>query len=403
MNNMNIDLDGELDPVVPIKVVGVGGGGGNAVNRMIASGMTGVVEYISINTDSQALKFSKATYKIHIGGNSTGAGGVPDRGRKAAEESREEISSAINKDTRMVFITAGMGGGTGTGGAPVVAAIAKEMGILTVGVVTKPFEFEGRHRKEQAEMGIANLRENVDALIVIPNDRLHCISDEKITLFNAFSAADDVLRQAVQSISDLINTPGIINVDFADVTEILRDAGYAHMGVGQATGDKKAEKAAQAAISSPLLETSINGAKGVIINFITSPDVSLEDINIASKMIHDASHEDVNYIWGVAFDENMTDEMKVTVIATNFQNDDMPGYSVPPYSHDTAAAGAAQQPDKAAVPAASGARPAPGKEAPAAAPAAAQAPAAGSSTSEDVGTDDEIDTILGLLFPPDKH
>ena len=328
----NIDLDFEEQDFIPIKVIGVGGGGGNAVNRMIDSGMSSIAEYISINTDSQALKFSKATYKLHIGGRRTGAGGKPEEGRRAAEECREEIAAAIGKDTQMVFITAGMGGGTGTGGAPVVAAIAREMGVLTVGVVTKPFEFEGRHRMRQADEGIANLRENVDALIVIPNERLHFISEEKITLFNAFAAVDDVLRQAVQSISDLINIPGLINVDFADVTEILHEAGYAHMGVGQATGERKAEKAAQAAISSPLLETSIDGAKGVIINFITSADISLEDINTAAKMIHDASHEDVNYIWGVAVDENMNDEMKVTVIATNFENAELGGVNLPTWN-----------------------------------------------------------------------
>ena len=328
----NIDLDFEEQDFIPIKVIGVGGGGGNAVNRMIDSGMSSIAEYISINTDSQALKFSKATYKLHIGGRRTGAGGKPEEGRRAAEECREEIAAAIGKDTQMVFITAGMGGGTGTGGAPVVAAIAREMGVLTVGVVTKPFEFEGRHRMRQADEGIANLRENVDALIVIPNERLHFISEEKITLFNAFAAVDDVLRQAVQSISDLINIPGLINVDFADVTEILHEAGYAHMGVGQATGERKAEKAAQAAISSPLLETSIDGAKGVIINFITSADISLEDINTAAKMIHDASHEDVNYIWGVAVDESMNDEMKVTVIATNFENAELGGVNLPTWN-----------------------------------------------------------------------
>ncbi len=322
MNNMNIDLDGAFAPVVAIKVIGVGGGGGNAVNRMVASGMSSVAEYISVNTDTQALNTSKATYKIHIGERGIGAGGIPAAGEKAAEESKEEIAATI-RGSQMIFITAGMGGGTGTGGAPVVARIAKEQGILTVGVVTMPFGFEGRHRAEQAKRGMNALREHVDALLVIPNDRLQYITEEKITLMNAFSAADDVLRQAVQSISDLINIPGVVNVDFADATEVLKGAGYAHMGVGHATGDKKAEKAAQAAISSPLLETSINGAKGVIINFITSPDVSLEDINVASSMIHDAAHKDVNYIWGVAFDENMTDEMKVTVIATNFDSDEV--------------------------------------------------------------------------------
>lgn len=377
----NIDLDFEEQAVVPIKVIGVGGGGGNAVNRMIGSGMNSVAEYISINTDPMALKFSKATYKLHIGGRRTGAGGKPEEGRKAAEESREEIAAAIGKDTQMVFVTAGMGGGTGTGGAPVVAGIARDMGILTVGVVTKPFEFEGRQRMRQADEGIAGLRENVDALVVIPNERLHHISEEKITLANAFSAADDVLRQAVQSISDLINIPGMINVDFADVTTILKDAGYAHMGIGQASGDRKAEKAAQAAISSPLLETSINGAKGVIINFITSPDVTLDDINVAARMIHDAAHEDVNYIWGVAFDENMNDEMKVTVIATNFENENTPGFSIPNWSAtQNAASVAAEQQQEETV-----------KE-------AAEAAAEASAEEKDNNIEDEWETYLQSLF-----
>ena len=328
----NIDLDFEQDFIVPIKVIGVGGGGGNAVNRMVSSGMSSVAEYVNINTDPMALKYSQATYKLHIGGKRTGAGGKPEEGRLAAEECRDDIAAAIGRDTQMVFVTAGMGGGTGTGGAPVVAQIAREMGILTVGVVTKPFEFEGRHRMRQADEGIAELRKNVDALVVIPNERLQFISEEKITLFNAFSAADDVLRQAVQSISDLINHPGMINVDFADVTTIVKDAGYAHMGVGQASGDRKAEKAAQAAISSPLLETSINGAKGVLLNFVASPDLGLSEISTAANMIHDAAHPDVNLIWGVEFDESMNDELKVTVIATNFENENFPDVSIPTWS-----------------------------------------------------------------------
>lgn len=342
---MNIDLDSDFDKVVSIKVMGVGGGGGNAVNRMISSGMKSV-EFISVNTDRQALKFSQATYKIHIGDKLTrgkGAGGDPSKGQKAAEENRDEIATAL-QGTDMVFITAGMGGGTGTGAAPVIAQIAHEMGILTIGVVTKPFEFEGKRRTEQADMGIAALREHVDALLVIPNDRLQYISQERITLFNAFTAADDVLRQAVQSISDLINIPGVVNLDFADVTAIMKGAGYAHMGVGRASGPDKAEKAAQAAISSPLLETSINGARGVIVNFITSPNVDLSDINLASRMIHDASHEDVNLIWGVAFDEKMEDEIQITVIATNF--DHASGYSIPSYR----AKATEEEPNKVTVP-----------------------------------------------------
>ena len=350
MSMNNIDLDFEQDTIVPIKVIGVGGGGGNAVNRMITSGLNTVAEYVSINTDPMALKYSKATYKLHIGGRRTGAGGKPEEGRLAAEENRDDVAAAIGKDTQMVFITAGMGGGTGTGGAPVVAEIARDMGVLTVGVVTKPFEFEGRHRMRQADEGIAELRKHVDALVVIPNDRLSCISEEKITLFNAFSIADDVLRQAVQSISDLINQPGMINVDFADVVSIMKDAGYAHMGVGQATGDRKAEKAAQAAISSPLLETSINGAKGVLLYFVGSSDLGLDEISTAANMVHDAAHPDANIIWGVTLDDSMNDELKVTVIATNFENEDTPGISLPPW-HAAEAAPAEAKPEETQQPA----------------------------------------------------
>jgi len=316
---MNFGMDNESEKVVSIKVVGVGGGGGNAVNRMIESGMDGV-EFISINTDSQALNNSKATYKRHSGGKLTkgkGAGGIPEKGQKAAEESRDEIAAAL-KDADMVFITAGMGGGTGTGAAPIVAEIAREMGILTVGIVTKPFAFEGRRRMEQAEAGVAALKESVDALLVIPNERLKMISDTKITLKNAFSAADDVLRQGVQSISDLINVPGIVNLDFADVTSIMKNAGYAHMGVGRASGKDKAQVAATQAISSPLLETSIKGARGIIINITASEDVDLDDVDFAASMVHSQAHPDVNLIWGAALDPKLQDEMIVTVIATGF-------------------------------------------------------------------------------------
>ena len=328
---MNFDMASDSENVVSIKVVGVGGGGGNAINRMVQSGMKSV-EFISINTDNQALLRSHATYKLHIGDKLTrgkGAGGNPEKGQRAAEESRDEIASAL-KGTDMVFITAGMGGGTGTGGAPVVAEVAHEMGILTVGIVTKPFNFEGKHRMEQAEMGVTALREHVDALLVIPNERLKLISEEKITLQNAFSAADDVLKQGVQSISDLVNIPGVVNLDFADVTAIMKDAGYAHMGVGSASGKDKARAAAEAAISSPLLETSINGAKGVIVNITASPDIDLDDIDVASSMIHEAAHPDVNLIWGATFDDSLQDEMKVTVIATGFDSDrnfPLPNYS----------------------------------------------------------------------------
>ena len=343
---MNFDMaNDDAENVVSIKVVGVGGGGGNAINRMVQSGMRSV-EFISINTDNQALIRSQATYKLHIGDKLTrgkGAGGNPEKGQRAAEESRDEIAAAL-KGTDMVFITAGMGGGTGTGGAPVVAEVAHEMGILTVGIVTKPFLFEGKRRMDQAEMGVTALREHVDALLVIPNERLKLISEEKITLQNAFSAADDVLKQGVQSISDLVNIPGVVNLDFADVTAIMKDAGYAHMGVGSASGKDKARAAAEKAISSPLLETSINGAKGVIVNITASPDIDLDDIDIASSMIHDAAHPDVNLIWGATFDETLQDEMRITVIATGFDNDKnfiLPNYNFGGRSAATGQKGAA--------------------------------------------------------------
>ncbi len=306
-----------------IKVVGVGGGGGNAVNRMVGSNMQGV-EFVSVNTDRQALSISQATHKIQIGVKLTGgkgAGSNPDKGQRAAEESRDEIANAL-KGTHMVFITAGMGGGTGTGAAPVIAEVAREQGILTVGIVTKPFAFEGKRRMDQAEAGIAALREHVDSLVVIPNERLKTITDTKITMVNAFSMADDVLQHGVQSISDLIKVPGFINLDFADVTAVMKDAGYAHMGVGEASGKDKAELAAQAAVASPLLETSINGAKGVIINITSSPDIGLDDIDLASSMITKAAHPDANIIWGVAFDDNMQDTMRITVIATGFDKEE---------------------------------------------------------------------------------
>lgn len=322
---MNFGIDNDVEKVVNIKVVGVGGAGGNAVNRMIDSQLQSV-EFIAINTDSQVLNSSKAPYKLNIGEKLTkgkGAGGIPEKGQKAAEENSEEISAAI-KDADMVFITAGMGGGTGTGAAPIVAEIAHEMGILTVGIVTKPFSFEGRRRMEQAESGVAALKESVDALLVIPNERLKLISEQKITLKNAFLAADDVLRQGVQSISDLINVPGIVNLDFADVTAIMKDAGYAHMGVGKASGKDKAQVAATQAISSPLLETSIKGATGVIINITSSEDVDLDDVDLAASMIHGQAHPDVNLIWGAALDSSLQDEMIVTVIATGFTDETSP-------------------------------------------------------------------------------
>ncbi len=316
---MGFEMAADFESVVQIKVIGVGGGGGNAVNRMIKSDIKGV-EFIAINTDKHVLLQSQATHKIQIGEKVTkgqGAGARPEIGQRAAEESRDTITDAL-KGTDMVFITAGMGGGTGTGAAPIIAGLAKEMGILTVGIVTKPFGFEGKHRMEQAEEGIKELSKNVDSLVVIPNERLKFFSSEKITLANAFDAADDVLRQGVKSISELIKTAGFINLDFADVSAIMRDAGHAHMGVGRATGKDKAEVAANAAISSPLLETTIDGAHGVIINFTSSPDISLEEVEQAAKIISDAAHPEANVIFGVAFDDTLQDEMIVTVIATGF-------------------------------------------------------------------------------------
>ena len=299
-----------------IKVIGVGGGG-NAVNRMVDVNMS-CVEFVVLNTDDHVLQFSKADKKIQIGEKIThgqGAGSKPEIGRQSAEESIEEISNVL-RDTDMVFITAGMGGGTGTGAAPVVAKIAKEMGILTVAIVTKPFAFEGKNRMLQAEQGIEELSKYVDSLIVVPNERLKNVSSERITLKNAFAIADDVLRQGVQSISDLILVPGFINLDFADVTTIMKDAGYAHMGVGSAQGKDKAEKAADAAVSSPLLETEIDGAAGIIINICASPDIGLDEVDTAATLISKRASDDAKVIWGVAFDDSMEDEMRITVIAT---------------------------------------------------------------------------------------
>ena len=318
---MAFGLDTGVENVVRIKVIGVGGGGNNVVNRMVRSGTRGV-DFVAVNTDKQALNVSSATYKIQIGEKLThgqGAGSDPEVGRKSAEESRAQISKAL-EDTDMVFITAGMGGGTGTGAAPVVAETAHDLGILTVGIVTKPFAFEGKRKMAQAEQGIASLMMHVDSLIVIPNERLKLISQEKITLMNAFEAADNVLRQGVESISSLINIPAFINLDFADVRSIMKDAGFAHMGVGVAKGAGKAENAAKAAISSPLLETSIAGARGVIINITSSPDIGLEDVETAASMITQSAHPDANIIWGTAFDERLSDEMSITVVATGFES-----------------------------------------------------------------------------------
>ena len=320
---MAFGLETGPENVVSIKVIGVGGGGNNVVNRMVRSGVKSV-EFIAVNTDKQALTSSSAGYKIQIGEKLThgqGAGSNPDVGRKSAEESRNQISKAL-EDTDMVFITAGMGGGTGTGAAPVVAEAAKEQGILTVGVVTKPFAFEGRKRMTQAEQGIEELRSKVDSLVIIPNERLKYATDQKITFANAFEIADDVLRQAVVSISDLIRDTGFINLDFADVTAVMKDAGLAHMGVGRAAGKGKAEEAARMAISSPLLETSIKGAKGVLINVTGSMDIGLEEVEQAATLVQEAVHPDALTIFGATFDENLDDEIRVTVIATGFAEPD---------------------------------------------------------------------------------
>ncbi|MBO7217519.1 MAG: cell division protein FtsZ [Clostridia bacterium] len=316
---MAIDMipDFETDAAQVIKVVGVGGGGGNAINRMVDAGIRGV-EFVAINTDKSALYKSKANTKIQIGDKTTngqGAGANPDKGRAAAEESKDEIAAAI-RDADMIFLTAGMGGGTGTGAAPVVAAIAKELGILTVGIVTKPFPFEGKSRMTQAEGGIARLSEQVDSLVVIPNERLKFVTEEKLTFKNAFVIADDVLRQGVQSISELINVTALVNLDFADVTTIMKDAGYAHMGVGTATGRDKAELAARAAVTSPLIETSMQNARGVIISITGSEDMGLEEVEMAATIIHDMAHPEATIIWGAQLDDTLEDTMKVVVVAT---------------------------------------------------------------------------------------
>ncbi len=318
---MAINLETGPENVVTIKVVGVGGAGNNVVNRMVNSGTTGV-EFIAVNTDKQALAVSSADQKIQIGEKLThgqGAGSDPEVGKRSAEESKNNIAKCF-EDADMVFITAGMGGGTGTGAAPIIADIARESGILTVGVVTKPFGFEGKRRMNQALKGIEDLLGKVDSLLIIPNDRLKYATDQKVTLANAFEIADDVLRQAVTSISDLIKNTGFINLDFADVTTIMKDAGYAHMGVGRAAGKGKAEDAAKAAVASPLMETSIQGAHGVLINITGSKEMGLEDIENAANLVQEAAHPDANIIFGATFDDTLEDEIRVTVIATGFDD-----------------------------------------------------------------------------------
>ena len=318
---MEFDFEQVLNSGVSIKVVGVGGGGNNAVNRMISANIQGV-EFIAVNTDSQALDTSCAATKLLIGDKITkgkGAGSNPEMGKRSAEESAEDIKAMLS-GADMVFITAGMGGGTGTGAAPVVAKLAREMDILTVGIVTKPFSFEGAWKMRQANAGIDELSKYVDSLIVIPNERLKYVEGANVTFANAFQIADNVLRRGVQSVSDLINIPGFINLDFADVTTVMKNAGYAHMGVGSAKGADKAQLAAMAAISSPLLETSIAGATGVILCVTVSPDVQLDEVAQASEIVHDEAHPDANIIWGANLDPNMNDEIKITIIATGFDN-----------------------------------------------------------------------------------
>jgi len=302
-----------------IKVVGVGGGGTNAVNRMVDAGLTGV-EFIAVNTDAQALMMSDADMKMHIGSAGTrglGAGADPAVGQAAAQESRDELKEAL-KGADMVFVTAGEGGGTGTGAAPVVAELAREIGALTVGVVTKPFVFEGRKRSQQAEMGIDNLRERVDTLIVIENDRLLQVVEKKTSVVDAFRMADDILRQGVQGITDLITVPGLVNLDFADVRTIMREAGSALMGIGTASGENRAAEAARAAVSSPLLETTIEGATGILLNITGGPEIGLFEVNEAAEVVTAAADANANVIFGAVIDPAMGDEVRVTVIATGF-------------------------------------------------------------------------------------
>ncbi|QJC52495.1 cell division protein FtsZ [Paenibacillus albicereus] len=316
-----LEFDIDLEQLAQIKVIGVGGGGSNAVNRMIDNGVKGV-EFITVNTDAQALHLAKSEHKLQIGDKLTrglGAGANPEVGKKAAEESRDLVAGTL-KGADMVFVTAGMGGGTGTGAAPVIAEIARECGALTVGVVTRPFTFEGRKRSNQAELGIEALKEKVDTLIIIPNDRLLEIVDKKTPMLEAFREADNVLRQAVQGISDLIAVPGLINLDFADVKTIMTERGSALMGIGIATGENRAAEAARKAIQSPLLETSIDGARGVIMNITGGNNLSLYEVNEAAEIVIEASDPEVNMIFGAIIDEDLKDEIKVTVIATGFEH-----------------------------------------------------------------------------------
>jgi cell division protein FtsZ len=388
---MTFEHDDTNSSGVKIEVIGVGGGGNNAVNRMINSNIKGV-EFVAINTDAQVLKKSDATTKLAIGQkltNGFGAGANPQIGARAAEESIDEIKKIL-EDADMVFVTAGMGGGTGTGAAPVVARLAREAGALTVGIVTKPFTFEGKRRMAQAIAGIKELSQYVDSLVVIPNDRLCQMPDTpRITLQNAFEIADGVLSQGTRSISDLINVPSFINLDFADVSSVMKDAGYAHMGVGVGTGKDKAEDAARNAISSPLLESSIAGARGVLISVVASSDVSLADVEIASTMISAEAAPDANVIWGVNFDDEMDDSMRVTIIATGFDK-----------KNDTDAPAAASDAKSEPAPAA----PAPAATSAKAAPKASANPAPAESENKLpkgfvdrlTALDDELSSLKGI-------
>lgn len=317
--------DMEYDQFAKIRVVGVGGGGNNAIDHMI-NNKVGGVDFVAVNTDLQVLKKSNADDKLQIGTKLTkglGSGGNPEMGRKSAEESREDIKEILN-GSDMVFVTAGMGGGTGTGAAPIVASVAKEIGALTVGVVTRPFAFEGRRRAQQAEYGITELKEEVDALITIPNDKLLQIVDSRTPMTDAFAIVNDVLHQGIQSITDLIGTPALINLDFNDVKSVMKDAGSALMGIGVAKGENRAVDAATAAISSPLLEASIDGAQGVILNITGCPNLSLFEVNEAAKIVEAAADKEANIIFGAAIDDSLDDEVRVIVIATGFDNDKKP-------------------------------------------------------------------------------
>ncbi len=320
MDNKNIEVEDQETNFAAIKVIGVGGAGTNAVNRMVDSGLRGV-DFIAVNTDKQALALSKAPIQVQIGEKLTkglGAGANPEVGEKAAEESREEIANKI-KGSDLVFVTCGMGGGTGTGAAPIIAETAREMGILTIGVVSKPFLFEGRQRMKNAESGIEKLKANVDTLVVVPNDRLLSVVTKGTTMTDAFKIADDTLRQGIQGISDLIAVPSLINLDFADVRTVMQSRGLAHMGIGVGKGESRMVDAAKQAISSPMLETSIDGARAVLINITGGPDTSIIDINEAAQLITAAADPEANIIFGAGIDESMTDEVKITVIATGFE------------------------------------------------------------------------------------